>query len=206
MDRIKVKRRVWRGGIGLIAAGGGLLLFRPAADISAAQERQAGASSPVYPSFMRALNVRLGVTAERDLERRLGDAEVTIGGHSNSGRVWYFHNGLQLRSDGFDRGKEGYILDTLVFSEWRGQLGDTREFVKSGVGVWKSLRVGMTPTACLAVLSAETHKPTITPDTLTLRKEVRVSRRGKRARFLYEATLRFSNGRLDSLLLSSEML
>jgi hypothetical protein len=183
-----------------------LLLFSPATDISAAQKRKADASSPVPPSFVRVLNVRMGVTAERELERRLGDAEVTIGGHSNSGRGWYFHNGLQLRSDGFDLGNEGYILDTLVFSGWRGQLGDTREFAKSGVGVWKRLRVGMTPTACLAVLSTETHKPTITPDTLTWRKEVRSARRGKRALFLYEATLRFSNGRLDSLLLSCEML
>ena len=161
---------------------------------------------PHPPTFAQVLKVTLGVTAQRKLERMLGSADVTIGGHSNSGREWYFNNGLQLRSDGFDLGKDGYILDTLVFSQWRGQLGDTRAFAQSGVGVWKKLRVGMTPAACLAVLPAETRQPTIAPDSLIWQEKVFGARGSRHADFYYEATLRFSKGRLESLLLSGDML
>src|SRR5258706_5277751 len=88
------------------------------------------------PVFAKVLDVKLGEDAECKLERRIGKGHETIGGHCNSGREWSFHNGLQLRADGFDLNHDGYILDTLIFSKWRGQLGDTKELAKFGLGVW----------------------------------------------------------------------
>src|SRR5690242_10062010 len=77
-------------------------------------------SPPRVPFFARALGVRLGVDTERQLERKIGRGEVGVGGHPNSARIWLFSSGLQLTADGFDLRNNDYILDTLIFSHWKG--------------------------------------------------------------------------------------
>jgi hypothetical protein len=170
----------------------------PYLSYAAPSEDKAGALPPVFADV---LQVRLGVDAETRLEHKIGEGEETIGGHSNSGRSWFFPKGLHLLADGFDSNKEGYILDTLVFADWKGDLGSTREFAKLGVGVWSNLRVGMTPEECLRVLPEEMREHATRAEEITWQKEVMGVRAGNKGAFHYQANLRFANGRLESLML-----
>jgi len=161
-----------------------------------------GASSsapPSVPPFARALRVRLGIDTERQLERKIGRGEVCTGGHSNSGRVWWFSNGLQLAADGFDLRKNQYILDTLVFSRWSGRLDSTRELVRLGFGPWGALRLGMTRQDCLNALPPEMRHPLTSKAGLTWRRKVTGSREGTPGKFLYETFVSFERERLDYL-------
>jgi len=170
------------------------------------QQRRSTTSVPVSPEFVKVLHLRLGVDTEHRLENKIGKGEVTIGGHSNSGRVWLFRNGLKLLADGFEGDGGSYILDTLVFSEWRGRLGETKELAKFGLGSWSKLQIGMSKQGCLQVLPKSMPKPTMAKDEFTWKKDVIGKRNGKRGKFHYEAALRFTHGRLASLLLEGYLL
>lgn len=156
---------------------------------------------PHVPAFAKALKIRLGVDAERLLESKLGKGKATLGGHSNSGRVWVYRNGLELYSDAFDRIGNNLILDTLAFSGWKGRLGDTKELGALGVGVWSNLRIGMTPKECLSSLSKELPNFIRSKDRLVWEQNLPGMRNGKPGTFSYKTSLEFADGRLKSLLL-----
>ena len=154
------------------------------------------------PSFVRALGLKPGTSTERDLERRIGAGEVCVGGHSNSGRYWSFANGLALRADGFDRASDDSLfIDSLVFEDWNGPLGETPELKKYGFGVWSGLRVGMSGEDCLQILSSDMPTPVITQDEITWTQQGLARRNAEQVTFDYDATLRFSGGKLKCLLL-----
>jgi hypothetical protein len=150
--------------------------------------------------------VRLGVDTERQLERKIGRGEISIGGHSNSGRVWSFPSGLNLMADGFDLRDNDYILDTLVFSDWNGRLDATRKLAALGLGPWGGLRVGMSQRECLNALPPEMRHPMTSKDALEWQRKVAGSRAGKAGIFLYEATVSFEGGRLNYLRLEGVLL
>ena len=70
--------------------------------------------------------VSLGKTTTRQLAKRLGKPEVFVGAHANSRFVWSFKNDGSLTVDGFKSSpkREGYIIDTIHVSHWKGTIGD----------------------------------------------------------------------------------
>ncbi len=185
------------------------MFLLPAVGNSAQRQYKHRTSAPVLPDFVRVLHIRLGVDTERRLERKIGKGEVTLGGHSNSGREWFFSNGLVLYADAFERIGNKYFLDTLHFFAWRGRLGETKELKELGLGVWSKLRVGMTQSECLHALP--THvlnlpKPKTSPDAIIWQQNVKGTRAGKPGMFDYAATLQFARGRLKSLLLEGNLI
>ncbi len=162
---------------------------------------------PTPPEFVRVLKMEMGKDTENKLERKIGKGFVTVGGHSNSGRLWHYPNGLRLLADGFDYGRDGSpVLDTIVFLDWKGRLGDTKELEKYGFGIWGKLKRGMTQTECLQLLPKSLPKPTSKIEEISWTQYIKGIRRGKHSKFEYEALLRFTRGRLDSLLLSGYFL
>jgi len=108
----------------------------------------------LIPDYARMLGLDLGFDTQDKLELKIGAGKIAKGGHSNSGRKWDFtSNGLSLFADGFDMDSgEQYILDTLVFSEWKGRLEDCRELQSQNLGPWGALQRAATPEQCLATL------------------------------------------------------
>ena len=155
------------------------------------------------PAFVNALGLKPGRSTERDLERKIGAGEVCIGGHSNSGREWFFRNGLVLYADGFDGDGRGdsLFIDSLVFKNWNGPLGETLELKKYGFGLWGKLRVGMSQAECLQILPGSTPTLTTTQDEITWEQRGLGRRYEKKATFVYDAILRFSGGKLECLLI-----
>ncbi len=159
---------------------------------------------PTPPEFVRVLKVDLGKDTVSKLERKIGKGFVTIGGHSDSGRSWGYSNGLHLHSDAFYFNQNNHaILDELVFLDWNGRLGDTKELKKYGFGIWGKLKRGMTQTECLKLLPKSLPKPVIKAEDISWRKHLRGVFRKQKGNFQYEALLRFNKGKLYSLILSS---
>jgi len=184
----------------------GSLFLLPVVGNTTQRQHRGRTSAPVLPDFVKVLHIRLGVDTERRLERRIGKGEVTLGGHSNSGREWWYSNGLALYADAFQRTGNQRVLDTLHFSEWRGRLGDTKELKDFGLGVWSKVCIGMTRQECLQALPAQMPKPIASADAIVRQQNVNGTRAGKLGTFDYEATLQFSSGRLKSLLLEGSLI
>lgn len=157
------------------------------------------------PNWMWVFGLRLGIETERTLEQQIGRGMETVGGHSDCGRFRAFDNGLELRADAFDRAGNDLILERMIFSGWKGTLGNTPGLREADFGVWKDLRRGMTLQQALDCLPDGMPPPTRDEQgNFTWKGKAKHMREGAMGTLTFEATLVFDGDKLESLNLNAD--
>jgi hypothetical protein len=107
------------------------------------------------PQIARIGKVQVGYSTQDDLASRWGEGKTLIGGHPNSGRVWWIKGtSWRVNTDGFDYSERGLVIDQLSLGTCPDPPGDIpcaklskREFCWLG-----EVTLGMNRTEVLQIL------------------------------------------------------
>lgn len=83
-----------------------------------------GQSLAVLPPIAKVCRIYVGSTGPKAQIQKLDDGLVTVGGHSNSGRIWKLFGGaFEVRTDGFSLGPDGYVTEGIAIETTKPTLG-----------------------------------------------------------------------------------